>query len=637
MENQTGIIYSDLEKCTGCNKCITHCPVDMANKALIHTDGKRKVVIDDRYCIHCGECIDVCDHNARQYSDDTEEFFAALQKGENISLVVAPAAYVNFQECEKLFGYFKARGVHKIYDVSLGADLTTWAYLRAMEKYHLHSLISQPCPVIVNYIEKYLPKLLDHLAPIHSPLLCLAIYLRKYEHVTDKLAFLSPCIAKTDEIRDPNTSGMVRYNITFLKLEEYLKRHAVHISGEKSCGFDGMASGIGMTFSRPGGLKENIVLHRDDFWIKQVENPAHVYQYLKKYERRQNSAAALPDVLDALNCSHGCNLGTGTLKNLDLDDIDMKQNALKKKKLEQNLKKRFGKKRYKLFDFFDKKCNLDDFKRKYDNKDVHGFFSDKDLQATYRQMYKNTSELQNINCYACGYGSCERFAQAVKLGVNVVENCVDYTRHKIEQEAREIARQHEIAEKSRANTEALMKEREQQRENLKRRVAEITSAICGVSDSSTANSKSIEKISDKVGHLLEVANSLRQSVGKVAQKTEDFAQAYANIVAIAGKTNLLALNAAIEAARAGEAGKGFAVVAGEVRKLAEQSKETVDNTKESQEEIKGEVKNMREVSDIVENQVLEVNEHIANIAENVRSVTASCEKIAQAATEMTRD
>jgi len=190
-----GLVVTN-DNCIGCNKCISVCSCVGACRSS-EAEGRNRIDVDGSKCVACGACFDVCEHSAREFIDDTEEFFNALKKGERISLLLAPAFKANYPgEYEKVLGGLKGLGVNRIISVSFGADITTWGYLNYIQKHNFTGGISQPCPAVVGYIERYIPELIPKLFPVQSPMMCAAIYARKVMGITDKLAFISPCIAK---------------------------------------------------------------------------------------------------------------------------------------------------------------------------------------------------------------------------------------------------------------------------------------------------------------------------------------------------------------------------------------------------------------------------------------------------------
>ena len=624
-EINTRLVFTN-NNCTGCNRCISVCPVMQANHSVLE-NGKNEIHVDGDACIKCGACIDACHHGAREYLDDTDEFLADLKKGERISLLIAPAFIANYKsQFRQILGYLKSLGVNHIISVSFGADITTWGYLNYLSTHNIPGAISQPCPAIVDYIEKYVPELVDKLVPVHSPLMCGAIYVKKYMKVTDKLAFLSPCIAKKVEINRPENKNMVSYNVTFAHLMEKLK--GVSLSGYDAG--DEMEYGLGSVYPQPGGLKENVehFLGRE-VMVRQIEGEQHAYHFLNEYAKRVKEGKKLPFLVDALNCGSGCIYGTGTdPQRTDDEDILFEIHRERTRKQEDGAGKNAKKnknpwdtaltpeKRLANFNAQFAELKLEDFLctyRKNASKKLREFTAS-ELQSTFREMNKNTPEEQSIDCGACGYEDCKHMAMAIALGLNRKENCVHYLKGELEEEKQQMARMHEELQESQKRKEAIYTEIMESFEQIKCSMEELAAGNQNSAEDATQMAQAISEMSNFTEKLNASMNTFKGAVAGYDEVNE-------SIIRISNQTGMLALNAGIEAARSGEAGRGFTVIANRVRELSEQTKQTVADGKSKSDELLPAIQNL-------EQEIETFLGHINAINEKTSALAASSEEIA---------
>jgi len=411
----TDVIKEQIDLCVGCNRCVRSCLMETANITYHDENGNIKVKIDHDKCITCGLCVPACKHEARIFADDTERFFEDLRNDVPISLIVAPAIKTNFPEYKKLFTYLKNLGVRLIYDVSLGADICIWAHIKYIKENNGEPIITQPCPVIVTYCQMYRHELLDKLSPVHSPMACTSIYMKQYRGITDKIAALSPCIAKSDEFEE---TKLADYNITFSHLNEYLGANNIKLPDEDT-DYDHPQSGLGALFPMPGGFKENLAFFLGDtMHISRAEGPG-IFESLDIYSTTHKDF--LPDLYDVLNCDEGCNEGTAALQELSRFEIGkiMKTHG-------KQTKEEFKTNQYEtIFSVYEATLDLERFKRVYRAipTDTHEI-SDEYIAKAFERLGKHDYDQQHIDCHACGYKTCYDMARQIALNINIPENCI---------------------------------------------------------------------------------------------------------------------------------------------------------------------------------------------------------------------
>lgn len=618
------------DKCVGCNKCIKACSaMGACISSAPNEDGQSRIDVDPNKCIACGACFDACEHGARDYNDDTERFFEDLSKGVKISVLIAPAFLANYpREYESVLGGLRKCGANRFISVSFGADITTWAYIKYIQERNYLGGISQPCPAVVGYIERYTPELIPMLFPVQSPMMCAAIYAKKEMGITDRLAFISPCIAKKNEIDDPNNHGYVSYNVTFEHLMKYVREHK--ISGPSVS--DEIEYGLGSIYPTPGGLKENVYwLLGESVFIRQMEGEKRMYHFLETNKERIKNKKTPYLFIDALNCENGCIYGTGTDPEVASTDdnlyhlLEIREKVKKTGKREKGAwsKNRTPEQRLAALNKQFASLRLEDYLRKYTDRSASCRIkepSEADYNAIFKDMNKNTPESRKINCSCCGYDTCRDMVRAIYNNFNHKDNCVHYLKDlvNIEKTAAE-----ELVQREKAALDAQREGLSRTIENVNVHFDALTEAISNMSDGNNANAEESTGISGDISNVSDFCQSLEESMKEINSSLAALEENNGKVVEIASQTNLLALNASIEAARAGEAGKGFAVVADQINLLASQSKETATDSSSNNAHVRELVEKINSATDDLLKIVNEVNMRTQNLAASTEEISAS--------------
>ncbi|MBZ4686431.1 MAG: ferredoxin hydrogenase large subunit [Clostridia bacterium] len=267
--------YINQKLCIECGKCKNVCPYNAISDVMrpcrgvcpvsaVSISEDRKATIDYEKCISCGACVNACPFGAITSKSSLINVLEELTSGKNITAIIAPAFAGQFGakvSPAQIKNALKKLGFSEVYEVAAGADLV--AYNEAMEfiektkDNEADFMMSSCCPAFVNLVRKNYPELVANLSTIVSPMVALGRKL-KNDCPDKKVVFIGPCIAKKEEIIDEELAGSIDHVLTFEEICAMLEGAEINPQDCEDSEEEN-ASELGRCFARSGGVTQAIV------------------------------------------------------------------------------------------------------------------------------------------------------------------------------------------------------------------------------------------------------------------------------------------------------------------------------------------------------------------------------------------